>query len=129
MTITTIEKQNILTTVLSIIKRKNDHKKEWEAIAKLELFYASDIKDIQNRLHKVNWEYITIDSMTDDHLYNTIKQALVSNRGNWERINKKYIDEAKMRPTLMERILTIDNSEIVPYQGYDINDDDDMFGL
>jgi len=103
-----------LSTVLSIIERKLAHKKEWDAIKRLEAFYENDIKDISKKLHKVNWSFIVIDTMTDDHLFNTIKQQLVQNRWDFKAINSKYINEAKNRPQVMERVLAIEDNEIVP---------------
>ena len=103
-----------LSTVLSIIERKLAHKKEWDAIKRLEAFYENDIKEISKKLHKVNGSFIVIDTMTDDHLFNTIKQQLVQNRGDFKAINSKYINEAKNRPQVMERVLAIEDNEIVP---------------
>lgn len=104
--VTTSNDQNILDTLLVIIKRKQDHWKEGKAIRKLEAIYQSELKSIQDKMHRTkDWTITLIESMDDDHLLNTIKLFLRQNRWEFSSVPKRYLDEAKKRKGLLEQLL------------------------
>lgn len=51
---------------------------------------------------------MSVQSMDDDHLINTIKMYLSSSHDNFNSVPKKYLDEAKARPGVLEKIIAIE---------------------
>ena len=108
MTLTTIS-TSTLDTVFNIIRRKEAHIKEWKAIAKLEDLYRDEIQEASKQLHRTrSGDLLTVQSMTDDHLLNTIKMYLSHNHDDFADVPKKYLDEAKSRNGMLEKILDIE---------------------
>ncbi len=108
MTLTT-PTTSTLDTIFNIIRRKEAHIKEWKAIARLEAIYADEIREASKQLHRTRaWDLMTVQSMDDDHLINTIKMYLSSSHDNFKSVPKKYLDEAKARPGVLDKILAIE---------------------
>ena len=108
MTLTTVS-SSTLDTVSNIIRRKEAHIKEWKAIQKLEAIYQDEIKEASHQLHRTrSGDLLTVQSMTDDHLLNTIKSYLTHNRDNFSDVPRKYLDEAKSRPGMLDKIIEIE---------------------
>lgn len=51
---------------------------------------------------------MTVQSMTDDHLIATIKVYLSHNHDDFSDVPKKYLDEAKRRDGMLERVIAIE---------------------
>lgn len=121
MTLTTIS-TSMLDTIFLIIRRKEAWVKEGKAIEKLEAIYRDEIKEASTQLHRTrSGDLMTVQSMTDDHLLATIKLYLTHNHDDFSDVPKKYLDEAKRRDGMLEKIIAI---ETVVDQ-----DDDDDFDL
>lgn len=120
MTLTTTT-ANILDTIFNIIRRREAWEKEGKAIKRLEAIYRDEIQEASKQLHRTRWgDLMTVQSMTDDHLLNTIKMYLTNNRDNYSDIPKKYLDEAKRRDGMLEKIIAIETV---------IEEDEDDFDL
>lgn len=99
----------MLDTIFAIIRRKEAHIKEGKAIEKLEAIYRDEIKEASTQLHRTRWgDLMTVQSMTDDHLLSTIKVYLSHNHDDFSEVPKKYLDEAKRRDGMLEKIITIE---------------------
>jgi len=114
MTLTTTQDQTLLDTLMTLIKRKQAHDKEWRDLDKLYSIYRKELREMEWLMHKTaDGTIVIVSNMDDDHLFNTIK--LILNRNHWDfsSIPDKYLQEAKRRPWMLDRILTI-NSVIEP---------------
>jgi hypothetical protein len=108
MTLTTIS-TSTLDTIFNIIRRKEAWKKEGEAIKKLEAIYQSEISKAKDALHRTRTgELMTVQSMDDDHLFNTIKMYMSTHHDNIQQIPRKYLEEAKVRPGMLEKVIAIE---------------------
>jgi len=122
MTLTTIS-TTTLDTIFNIIRRKEAWEKEGKAIKKLEAIYRDEMAEASKQLHRTRWgDLMTVQSMTDDHLLATIKVYLSHNHDDFSDVPKKYLDEAKRRDGMLEKIIAI---ETVIDQ--DPDDDFDLF--
>lgn len=108
MTLTTTTEQTQLTMLLGLIKRKEDHTKEWKEIDKLFSIYSSELTEAKKKLHRTSaGALVTVHDMDDDHLFNTIAMHV---KRNWfNKIPEKYKAEMKWRPAVLARVLEIDH--------------------
>lgn len=105
--VTTDSEQTQLTMLLGLIKRKEDHAKEWKEIDKLFSIYSSELAEAKKKLHRTSaGALVTVHDMDDDHLFNTIAMHV---KRNWfNKIPEKYKTEMKWRPAVLARVLEID---------------------
>jgi len=121
MTLTTLS-TSTLDTIFNIIRRKEAWEKEGKAIRKMESIYAEEIKEASKQLHRTRWgDLMTVQSMNDDHLLATIKLYLRNSHDDFSDIPKKYLDEAKARPGLLEKVIAIET--VIEQDGFEIPDD------
>lgn len=108
MTLTTLS-TTTLDTIFNLIRRKEAWEKEGKAIKKLEAIYRDEIREASKQLHRTRWgDLMTVQSMTDDHLIATIKVYLSHNHDDFSDVPKKYLDEAKRRDGMLERVIAIE---------------------
>lgn len=112
----------MLDTIFLIIRRKEAWVKEGNAIEKLEAIYRDEIKEASKQLHRTRWgDLMTVQSMTDDHLFSTIKVYLSHNHDDFSNVPKKYLDEAKRRDGMLEKIIAIETViEETPEDDFDL---------
>ena len=108
----------MLDTIFLIIRRKEAWVKEGKAIEKLEAIYKDEIKEASTQLHRTRWgDLMTVQSMTDEHLLATVKVYLSHNHDDFSDVPKKYLDEAKRRDGMLEKIIAIDT--VIEQEWYD----------
>ena len=110
MTLVTPQDQNTLDILLNLINRKSAHIREGKAIDKLYAIYKKELKAMEGQMHSTaNGTLMLISAMTDDHLFNTIQLFARKNYGDLSNIPDKFMDEAKKRPGMVERISNIES--------------------